>query len=170
MKNTIITIFNEIRDIPFKIPLSTKDELLDCAGKSIMLRKKFEEIGLKTRFSVCLFNWDDLSLPDKINKFPHDKDCTHTFVEALINDKWVKFDPSWDRALEKKLKISYFDGENDTILAVSPTELFDENKSEKIMKDQMDNFNNFLSDDLVRNGEFYNAINNYFAEIREESI
>lgn len=166
MNNKIITIFNEIRDIPFNIPTSPTDALFDCAGKSIILRKKLEEAGIKTRFGVCFFYWDDLNLPDNVNKIAHDKDCTHTFVEAFINDKWVKLDPSWDNALSKKFKISHFDGENDTILAVKAIGFFDSEKSQNIMKNQEDDYHNVITDDLARNGKFYEALNKYLEEIR----
>jgi hypothetical protein len=168
MKNNIIAIFNEVRDIPFRIPVSPKDALFDCAGKSIILRERIEKIGIKTRFGVCFFYWDELNLPDKVKNITHDKDCTHTFVEAFINDKWIKLDPSWDNALSKEFKISHFDGENDTILAVKPAGIFDPEKSQKIMKNQEDNYNNVITDDLARNGKFYEAINKYLEEIRAE--
>ena len=170
MNNEIIKIFNEVRNIPFRIALSKDDECLDCAGKSIILRKKLEEIGVKTRFAVCYFYWINMGFPDDVNKISHDKDCTHTFVEVLINDKWIKLDPSWDKALEKIFPISYFDGEHDTILAVKPAGIFDPEKSERIMKNQENNYDNVINEDLARNGEFYEAIDNYLEEIRKSNI
>jgi len=166
MNNKIITIFNEIRDIPFSIPTSPTDALFDCAGKAILLRKRLEEISIKTRFGVCYFYWDDLDLPDNVKSIAHDKDCTHTFVEAFINNKWIKLDPSWDNALSQKFEVAIFDGKNDTILAVKAIGFFNSEKSQNIMKNQEDNYNNVITDDLARNGKFYEALNKYLEEIR----
>lgn len=167
MKNNSIKIFNEIRDIPFRIPMSATESLFDCAGKSILLRKKLEDLGIKARLAVCFFYWNDLNLPKDIKEIPHDRDCTHTFVEAFINEKWVKLDPSWDSALSKIFDIANFDGENSTDLAVRAIGFFDPEISALMIKKQTENYLEFVASDLARNEQFYEAVNNYLEAVRK---
>lgn len=167
MKNKIIKIFEDIRDIPFRIPLASDEPNCDCTGKSILLKKQLEKIGVEARFGVCWFYWDDLKLPEEISSIPHDKDCTHTFVEIFMDNRWIKLDPSWDIALGVKFTIAHFDGSRDTALMVKPIEFFTPEKSAEIINNQINDTCEVIANDLERNGAFYRALNIYLESIRK---
>ena len=57
---------NEIRDIPYKIPLSIHEKSQNCCGKHIELKKYFEKHWLEVRYRVCSFLWSSIHLPEKV--------------------------------------------------------------------------------------------------------
>jgi hypothetical protein len=164
--NKIIECFRKIRDIPYHIPLALDEEDFCCSGKSTLLLKELEKFGIEARYAVGWFNWEDINLSKFILEVPHDPDCTHTWVEANIKGKWIKLDPSWDAGLKNIFPVAEFDGKNDTILAVPVKEIFSPEKSDKIMRDSSDNVNGTITEDLERNGRFYEELNNYLAKSR----
>jgi len=109
-------------------------------------------------------------LPDSVKNIIHDKDCTHTWIEIYLNNKWIKLDPSWDNKLESILPIAQFDGENDTILAVKIEEYFSPEKSKEIVINQKKEGSKEIREDLERNGKFYKALNEYLKKVRGINI
>jgi hypothetical protein len=168
MKEKIIKIFNQVRDIPYRIPLTLQETDYCCSGKSVILKSKLEKIGLKVRFAVGCFYWSSFILPDLVVDISHDKDCTHTWIEVYLNNVWVKLDSSWDRALNTVFPIAQFDGKHDTILAVKIEDYFSQEKSEKIMNNQEKSESEELIQDLEKNAKFYEAFNNYLEETRNK--
>lgn len=162
----IIKCFKQIRDIPYRIPLTLDEEDFCCSGKSALLLKELEKLGIEARYAVGWFNWADMNLPKFLLEIPHDADCTHTWVEAKINNEWIKLDPSWDIGLKNIFSIAEFDGKNDTVIACPVKEIFSPEKSAAIMRDSMANVNGVIAKDLERNGKFYEALNKYLAESR----
>lgn len=51
----IISTFNQIRDIPYNIPVSLKEEDCCCSGKNKILKKTLEKEGYKVRYHICSF-------------------------------------------------------------------------------------------------------------------
>ncbi len=170
MNKQIIEIFNQIRDTPYRIPLSLEETNYCCSGKSIILKNKLESLGYKARFAVGSFLWSCLSLPEVINNIPHDSDSTHSWAEVYINNHWIKLDPSWDKELSSIFTISEFDGQHDTKLAVKIEDFFSPEKSDEIMNNQGVEADKLVTEDLDRNGTFYEALNSYFIKIRKSNI
>lgn len=94
--NNTIDIFNTIRDIPYRIPLSSKEKDECCSGKHIQLKNIFENMGIKSRFRVCSFQWSDMNLPEKITHIPHEDNSTHVYLEVFIENNWKNIDATWD--------------------------------------------------------------------------
>lgn len=161
----IIDLFNSIRDIPYRIPLKWGEQDDCCSGKHNRLRKALVGKGYEVRYIVCVFLWSDLNLPKELEEIPHENDCTHVYLEVLLNNKWVILDATWDKGLEKVLAVNEWDGKSDTVIAVKPTQTFSPEKSARIMADQNEDV---INKDLEKNGKFYEAFNNWLIEIRNK--
>lgn len=167
---TSIEIFNQVRDIPYRIPLSL-DETEgkyggSCLYKVELLKKLLEAEGLECRYRIGIFLWSQLNLPEEIRKAEHNDRGEHVWLEVWINNKWIILDPSWDIGLVKIFSINSWDGISDTKLAVKLIEILDVSASEDIMN--FDNYEEAFSEDLSINGEFYKALNNYLDKIRSK--
>ena len=163
MNDALIQHFNQIRDIPYRIPLSLQESDHCCSGKSIQLKALLEKEELEVRFRVCEFNWSDVKLPLRVIQVPHDNTSTHSYLEVLIDGKWKNVDPTWDRGLQSIFPIAEWDGVHDTIIAVTPTSTYDLEKSREIMEHSS---NEAIEDDLKKNGEFYKTFNLWLEEAR----
>ena len=160
----IISIFNKIRDLPYKIPVSLKEEDFCCSGKAIFLKNVLEEQGYKIRYRVCSFSWTSINLPEKVFNIPHEDLSTHVYLEILIDNKWIIMDATWDSKLNKIFDINNWDNKTNNKIAVEPIETFTPEKSLDIMEniDEKE-----ILDDLKINGEFYKAFNDWLEEIRK---
>jgi hypothetical protein len=161
----LIKIFNNVRDIPYRIPLNYEEEDNCCSGKSEKLLKMFSENGIKARYRVCIFLWQDLNLPADLIKIPHDLDCTHSFVEVFLNGSWKKIDATWDISLSEIFHINIWDGKSSTKIGVKPIKTFTPKKSMSIMSNQS---KEVIENDLSRNREFYKAFNDWLEKIRKQ--
>lgn len=157
--------FNEIRDIPYKIPLSIHEKSQNCCGKHIELKKYFEKHWLEVRYRVCSFLWSSIHLPEKVKNIPHDDYSMHVYLEVYIENKWVAVDATWDSEIEDILLVNTWDGKIDTKIAVEPIEIFSLEKSKEIMQNPD---NQEILDDLEKHGEFYKVFNNWLEEVRKE--
>ena len=125
--------FNQIRDIPYRIPVDSNEEDCCCNGKAKRLKEFFEQEGLEVRYRVCTFRWSDLGLPEEVKKLIVEDLSTHVYLEVLINEKWIIVDPTWDKGLDQILPVNDWDGVGDTKIAVPVLETYDLEQSEKIM-------------------------------------
>jgi len=164
----IISTFNTVRDIPYRIPLSPGEEDFCCNGKHIMLKKLLSEQGHEVRYRVCSFLWSSLDLPSKVSSISHDDNATHLFLEVMINSKWVIIDASWDIGLKNILKVNEWDGKSNTEIGVTPIKIFAPQKSTEIM--DADNNEASVQKDLEINGEFYKAFNDWLDETRKAFV
>src|SRR3989344_2668123 len=162
--NELISIFESVRDIPYKIPLKWGERDDCCSGKADRLFKTLKAKGFDVRYRVCVFYWNSLKLPKKIEQISHDNDCTHTYLELKLNRMWKILDATWDRNLAKRFYVNNWDGKSDTRIAVKPIKIFTPNKSLRIVKNQD---KKLIEGDLKINGNFYDAFNDYLAEIRK---
>lgn len=160
----LVKCFENIRDIPYRIPLSSKERDDTCSGKSEKLLKILKDNGYKVRYRVCMFLWNDLSLPKEIKKPPHDKKCTHVYLEVYIKDKWKILDATWDKRLKRVFYINKWDGRSDTKVAVRSIKTFSPKKSLALINEQS---KEYLDEDLRRNGKFYKALNLWFVKVRK---
>ncbi|MCK9186592.1 hypothetical protein M0P48_04095 [Candidatus Gracilibacteria bacterium] len=153
----IIEIFNSIRDIPFKIPLSIEDQSVDCDKKHKKLYDALKKEKIDVRFRVCTFLWSEQSIPKKILEIPHVDKCEHLYLEAFINKKWVTLDITWDILLNKIFAIKEWDGISDTDIAVKPLEILSQEENQNLSHN-VNNVENFL-EDIKNNRAFYKALN-----------
>jgi hypothetical protein len=162
----IIQIFSQIRDVPYRIPLSRNDADDCCNGKTIKLKKMFEEAGYEARYAVCEFCWSDLDLPKEILDIPHQDLSTHVYLEANIDGNWVILDPSWDKGLSGILPVNNWNGRSDTTIAVKPTKVYDPEKSAEIMAESEKGQG--LEGELNVSGGFFKAFNEYLEKNRRQ--
>jgi hypothetical protein len=161
----LISLFNSIRDIPYKIPLKWGEQDYCCSGKHIRLLSALLRNGYQARYRVCVFFWSDLNLPKDLEKVSHDDDSTHVWVELFLNNKWVTVDATWDEGLKEIFTVNDWDGKSNTVIAVKPRKIFSPEKSAEIMADQN---KEVIDRDLEKNGKFYEAFNNWLAEVRNK--
>ena len=158
-----IEIFNKIRNIPYRIPLKWGEEDNCCSGKSEKLFDLLTKEGYEVRYRVCVFLWESINLPEELQKIPHDKDCTHTFLEIKIDGEWKVLDSSWDKGLKNLFHVNEWDGKSDTQTAVKPIKILSPEKSLEIVNEQDEEV---ITKDLEINGEFYKAFNEWLEKNR----
>jgi len=167
---TLIEIFHQVRNIPYRIPLSLDETEGEYGGSCLykveLLKKLLEAEGLECRYRIGIFLWSQLNLPEKIMKAKHNDRGEHVWLEVCINNKWIILDPSWDIGLAGIFSINSWDGISDTKPAVKPIEILDVSASADIMN--FDNYEEAFLEDLAINGEFYKALNKYFDKIRSK--
>jgi len=159
----IITIFNLIRDIPYKIPLSLDDKAIDCDQKHKELFDLLTKHGLKVRFRICVFLWNDLNIPAKILKIFHTNKCEHLYLEVLIENQWIVLDATWDIGLKNILKINKWDGKSNTDLAVKPLKIYSPKEKRNLLHNETKE--SFLKD-IETSGAFYRAFNEWLEKNR----
>lgn len=148
--------FYKIRDLPYHI--ATKGEQgYDCEDKSKMLVKELQNFYINARLRIGLFNWSVLDLPKTVTDIKHDEHCSHCFAEIENkNGDWIFVDSTWNKELKKAgFKIAEWDGVNPTCLAFECNKILSPEDSIEYMR----NIN--YETDLVKNSEFYEAINRY---------
>ena len=160
----LVRIFEKIRDVPYRIPLTLKEEDNCCSGKHEKLYKILIQEGYDVRYKVCVFLWESMNLPENLKNIPHEKDCTHTYLEINIDGDWKILDATWDVGLEGIFHVNRWDGKSDTEIAVKPIKIFDSDKSLEIVNSQDDDV---ISKDLKINGKFYKVFNEWLQKNRE---
>lgn len=160
-----VDYFYFVRDIPYKIPLSIEEIDYCCSGKHEILFSLLKSLDLQVRYRVCVFSWSSLKLPPAVDKISHENECTHTYLEVKIKDKWEILDATWDIGLKKILPINDWDGKSGTKTALEPIEVFSPAKSKKIVKSQI---KRVIEKDIKLNGKFYKAFNEWLDTIRKK--
>lgn len=158
----LIETFENIRDVPYSIPLEFDEPDNCCSGKATRLKNYFESQGLKARYRVVDFKWSKLCLPEYVLDAAHSDDSTHVFVEVKLGDEWKKVDPTWDKGLSKTLPIAEWDGASDTILAVPIERYYDDETSEALMRFNKEEFDKERAENL----QFYQRINDWLKTVR----
>ncbi len=160
----ILDTFNQIRDIPYRIPLTLEEEDECCVGKHKQLFELLKKEGYNLRYRVCTFSWSDLNIPEDIKSLPHDSESTHTYLEIEIDKKWIIMDVTWDITLSKILPVNNWDGTSDTKISVPVKKILSPEDSIKVVKEEEDK--DSLINDLRRNKEFYQALNKWLESQR----
>ena len=154
----LISTFESIRDIPYRIPLKWGEEDNCCSGKHEKLFNLLTKEGYKVRYRVCVFLWSSLNLPPGLEKIPHDDDCTHTYLEINIDGNWKILDATWDIGLKNLFHINKWDGKSNTEIAIKTTKIFTPQKSLEIVSNQNEEV---INKDLEINSEFYKGFNQW---------
>lgn len=161
---SLLNEFRRIRDIPYSIPLTFDEEDRCCTGKAKQLLAFLHANHVEARYRVCTFKWSDMPLPVSVVAVPHEDASTHVYVEAKINNIWIDLDATWDSGLRSVLPVNDWDGHSSTAIAVPVQSLLSHEESTRIMA--MESRESFDSDITV-NGAFYQALNKWFANVRE---
>lgn len=160
---SIVDIFNKVRDIPYRIPLTSIEEDHCCSGKAKQLKQVLEQAGYQTRYCVCEFRWSDIPLPDEVSKISHEDLMTHVYLEVKINSNWIIVDPTWDSGIKSILPVNEWDGKSNTRVAVPVLETYGSGKSLEIVESED---KETIEADFAKNGEFYKAFNSWLEEVR----
>jgi len=157
MSDSLIKVFEKIRDIPYHIPESPTEVDCRCWGKNRKLLEEFKRSGYDARLIVCRFLWSKQKLPRELTiQAPLDND-THPFVEIKIEDRWVKVDATLDREFPKYNK---WDGKSDTPISIVYEEICSPEESNKI---------NFEEDSSKKSKKWYlfwKKLNKFFDEMK----
>ena len=162
-KEKAIKVFEEIRDIPYRIPLTAIEVDHSCSGKHMLLKKELERLGYTVRHRVCSFRWSSVDLPIEVTRVPHEDASTHSYLEFKKDDIWIPVDATWDQAISSVLSSNSWDGESATPIAVKANVFFSPEESEQIMTQISEKE---VESDLEINGQFYAAFNDWLAEVR----
>lgn len=105
----IVTIFERVRDIPFKFaPHHDAETLLQrgfgtCAPKHALLALLYQRLGIKTRFVYVSFRFEEMP-----GEFPHDLRPLlydgivrgHTALQFKLDGRWIDVDATFDQPLK----------------------------------------------------------------------
>ena len=160
----IISEFQKIRDIPYRIPLSTTELDNCCSGKSRMLKLILENYWYSVKYKVCTFKRSNFNLPKDLLETPHLDLSSHVYLGVFIDNKWINIDPTRDRKLKNILHVEEWDWKTNTGIAVKTIDFFDDEKSRKIMEDESIED---IESDLEINWKFYEKFN-YRLEINRK--
>ena len=156
-----ITLFNQVRDIPFSVPETFEEENNACWGKHRKLFLMLNQAGFKVRFRVCEFEWKDQKIPEEILKIPHQEVENHLYLEININDKWLVVDCTMD---SKMPKFNTWYGKSDCNLGVNPKKIFTPLESSFLEKQEP-----FKIEEIIRkNKEFFKALNVFYDSLRKK--
>lgn len=152
-----IKIFESIRDIPYRIGRQENDT--SCRAKSKILGDLLTRTGLKCQTVRGISQWSELGLPINILDLIKRPIFNHFFVRVYIpeNKNWVNVDATWDIGLQRKFRISRWNGLSDTPLACQVT------KIEKLKPFDL-SFRDFNPKD-----DFTKLLNNWFSNIRSKN-
>lgn len=160
---SIVDMFNKVRDIPYRIPLTSTEEDRCCSGKMKQLKQMLEQAGYQARYRICEFRWSDIPLPNEVSEVPHEDLVTHVYLEVKINGSWVIVDPTWDSGVKSVLPVNEWDGKSDTQVAVPVLKTYGLKKSLEVIKSEN---KEVIEADLAKNGEFYKAFNSWLEKVR----
>jgi hypothetical protein len=177
-----ISIFNQIRDIPYAVipeisnPVDGPEGLLkrmkgSCAPKHFLLARVFEMLRIPIKYVTYPFSWNvkSVAYPPEVRKLAEVVPIGyHLACKARIKNRWVVVDATWDRPLARvgfQVNDSW-DGASDTKLAVEPLdEMVHENTQER-MRFLQARRSSWTSDDHARTDRFTSALNNWLEDVR----
>ena len=159
----LVKEFNNIRDIIYELPTNINNKDSSCLGKHKKLKQILEGKGLNARYRICSYLWSSMNLPENIVNLVKDDEATHLYLEFLINEKWVILDATWDCGLRNIFEVNFWDGKNDTKIAVEPIKIFTSEESNKIINEISEQD---VLDDLNKNLDFKIAFNNWLNKER----
>lgn len=162
-----IEYFRFVRDIPFRIPMSSHEPDYCCVGKHVVLKTLLSSLGFEVRFVFCEWRWSSLDLPGFLAKTQHEDRVGHVYLEVRKREqkKWLTVDATWDKRLAPKLPVSDWDGRSDTIIGVKPVRMLEE-RTEKLDKPSEAQW----TEDMKANGQFYDAFNRWLEGIRAQML
>jgi len=149
-------VFNIIRDIPYQLNVAQKDT--SCSSKAKLLGELLTRLGFTVRNMCCIFDWNELPIPQSLAKLATKKFGKinyHFFLAVKIDNRWLNLDPTWDKSLCPPLPLSTWDGKSDAVIAVPA-------KSIRVYKKK------FKFENRLKSGEFAIIFNNWLAQTRRQ--
>jgi len=177
-----ISIFNQIRDIPYAVipeisnPVDGPEGLLkrmkgSCAPKHFLLARMFEMLRIPIKYVTYPFSWNvkSVAYPPEVRKLAEVVPIGyHLACKARIENRWLVVDATWDRRLARvgfPVNESW-DGASDTKLAVEPLdEMVHENAQERMRFLQARKYS-WTIEDHARTDRFTSALNNWLEDVR----
>lgn len=109
--DTIITLFEKVRDIPYgdigsRDPLEVyKQQKGTCSGKHELLKGLYTTLGLQVKDFIIIHEFNNLpvSFPENIQNILNETTITdpHNFIKIKRNNEWFTIDVTWDIGLKK---------------------------------------------------------------------
>ena len=102
-----ISIFETVRDFEYQINwVSEPEKLLEikewyCTSKHRLLKEIYERLGYKAQLCFIPFSFNMIYLPDELkNRWYANKKWYHTFLQMLIDGKWIDIDATFNKELK----------------------------------------------------------------------
>ncbi len=184
-EESLIRIFEKVRDIPFAVD----NELFDlekgpvrmlernkgfCVPKHYLLGMMFHELGVPVKYCTYAFNWGEqrIDYPERLKELARRIPATyHLACRAFLGGKWVFIDATWDPPLKKAAfdVNENWDGRSDMANAVKPLDEFvheDASEREKAFGEKLKNYT--LSEKLELS-RFSIELNRWLEEVRSQA-
>jgi len=108
MSKKLIELFETVQAIPYKCRTDNNVNLdlhlkhANCRQKRDLLKVELENNGILSKRIDAIFNWSDLSIPDRIIRTLKKSGTLqkHHLLEIKIGENHIKIDPTWDLELE----------------------------------------------------------------------
>ena len=102
-----ISIFETVRDFEYQINwVSEPEKLLEikewyCTSKHRLLKEIYGRLGYKAQLCFIPFSFNMIYLPDELkNRWYANKKWYHTFLQVLVDDKWINIDATFNIELK----------------------------------------------------------------------
>ncbi|MDD4183445.1 MAG: hypothetical protein PHT53_06465 [Candidatus Omnitrophica bacterium] len=182
-KETRISVFTHIRDIPYAIVPQFRDPdvgtsgILDlnkgsCQPKHFLLAAFFDKLNIPIRYVSYPFKWQDqpLSFPDSFKEVLQELPTSyHLACKAYIEYKWVSVDATYDPALKTAgFPITEeWNGLDDTKNAVMPIEEIIHGSLEERLSYELAQKSRYTEKEKLLSGEFVEKLNSWLLSIRK---
>ena len=172
-----ISIFETVRDFVYQINwVSDPEKLLEvkewyCASKHRLLKEIYEKLWYETKLCFVPFSFNMIYLPDFLKDWWYaNKKWYHTFLQMLIDDKWIDIDATFN----PELKNYYVVNENRDWISsqkvicnynkiYTPSSAEEEQKIKKLLSDN----GGMATEDYERIKKFNNWIKSFNKESQE---
>jgi len=102
-----ISIFETVRDFVYQINwVSEPEKLLEikewyCTSKHRLLKGIYDRLWYQTQLCFIPFSFNMIYLPDDLkNRWYANKKWYHTFLQVLVDDKWINIDATFNIELK----------------------------------------------------------------------
>ena len=135
-RESMISIFSHIRDIPYSLiapmsdPKTSPEQLLmagkgSCGPKHYLLAEMFRKLNVSVVYATIAFSWNDpdLHYPSELRKQAARLPIAHHLAcRVQIGCRWILVDATWDRPLAKAgFPVNdHWDGYSEMRCAVKP--------------------------------------------------
>ncbi len=183
-KQARISIFKHIRDIPYAIIPKLRNPAVGPAGmlelnrgscqpKHFLLVMLFNKLNLPTRYVTYPFKWNEqpMKYPDDLKKMTENLPLAyHLTSKAHIGGRWVLVDATHDLLLESAgFPVNKdWDGESDTLNAVTPKEEIIHNTLEERLSYESAQRAYYSEEEKKNYADFVDKLNLWLKEIRKQ--
>ncbi len=179
-----ISVFNQIRDIPYYLvpqiadPYEWAASILEthkasCSPKHYLLGLFFGKLGIPIKYTTYPFKWDKqpIKYTEEIKKLAQGSPIGyHVACKACINNKWILIDATWDIALKKAgFPVNdNWDGSSDTLNSVIPIEEIIHESLEERLNYVKEKKKLFSEEEKATYAQFIEKFNAWMESLRRE--